>query len=428
MSAYEVFDPNKVRKSGWLEKMGGSVHTWKKRFFALTPNALYYFKDQNYKDSLGTIPILRSRLSKEPETDGPGFYFNVRVPAGVAKRTDYLIRATSDEEREAWMDEILKVSIIPVFKSPLMNALMVNPHKPGTQVPIPFFFAKAIKFIEENYLETEGIYRMNGSQAKIETYMTALDENANIDFSEPHTTTGVLKLFLRSLPEPILLFENQPTLRQITSLPDDAQCAPMKNLVGKLPIGNFLLLAYLFGHLRKVLEHEQVNKMNMRAISVCFGPSLIWGQDETGFGDSELQMATCLILLVHYDEIFGPKPMLNYASKGTTSLKRLIEEQDVIWPYTLDAPVGSLVQVVAEDKYGWTICVWNDRWGAVHKRSLAPVTSPREILQGLASQSQKWKMDPEDLTRMAGRCPEAVQLYDLLLQRVTQLREQAGKI
>ena len=428
LNTYEVFDPNKVRKTGWLEKMGGSVHTWKKRFFALTPTAIYYFKDQNYKDMLGTIPILKSKLTKEPETDGPGFYFNIKIPAGVAKRTDFLIKAPSEEERYGWMNEILKLCIVPVFKNPLTNALMVNPHKPGAYIPIPFFFAKAVKFLEESYLDTEGIYRMNGSQAKIETYVAAIDENANIDFSEVHSTTGVVKLFMRSLPEPIMLFENQTALRAIASMPEASQVESMRSLVSKLPIPNYLLLAYMFAHLRKVLEHEETNKMNMRAISVCFGPSLIWGQEDTGFGDSELQLATCTILMLHYDDIFGNNPMFRYGSKGTTTLNKVIDEQDAIWPYTLDVPVGSIVQTVAEDKSGWTICVWNDRWGAVHKKSLTPVTTNREIVQGLAKQTLKWKLDSEYLVKMGSKCPEAVQLYEVLLQKVTQLREQANKL
>ena len=31
-------------KDGWLTKQGGSIKTWKKRYFILKDNILYYFK------------------------------------------------------------------------------------------------------------------------------------------------------------------------------------------------------------------------------------------------------------------------------------------------------------------------------------------------------------------------------------------------
>jgi cytohesin len=41
-----VFGNALVQKSGWLTKQGGRVKTWKRRWFILSGNVLYYFKEK----------------------------------------------------------------------------------------------------------------------------------------------------------------------------------------------------------------------------------------------------------------------------------------------------------------------------------------------------------------------------------------------
>ncbi|KAJ3601090.1 hypothetical protein NHX12_032063 [Muraenolepis orangiensis] len=48
------FNPD---REGWLLKRGGRVKTWKRRWFILTDNCLYYFQYTTDKDPIGIIPL-----------------------------------------------------------------------------------------------------------------------------------------------------------------------------------------------------------------------------------------------------------------------------------------------------------------------------------------------------------------------------------
>ncbi|KAL2772218.1 rho GTPase-activating protein 29 isoform c [Daubentonia madagascariensis] len=110
----------------------------------------------------------------------------------------------------------------------------------------------------------------------------------------------VLKLYLRQLPEPFILFrlykefmdlakeiqhvnEEQETKKDS---PEDKKWPNMcieinrillksKDLLRQLPASNFNSLHYLIVHLKRVVDHAEENKMNSKNLGVIFGPSLI---------------------------------------------------------------------------------------------------------------------------------------------------------
>ena len=49
------------------------------------------------------------------------------------------------------------------------------------------------------------------------------------------------------------------------------------------------------------------------------------------------------------------------------------------------------------------------------------------LLKGISQQTLKWILSPGDLSNIGMQCPEAVQLYQVLKQRLDPLRAKAGK-
>ncbi len=47
----------KVEKQGYLIKQGGRIKTWKRRWFVLRDNCLYYFKTSDAQELLGFLPL-----------------------------------------------------------------------------------------------------------------------------------------------------------------------------------------------------------------------------------------------------------------------------------------------------------------------------------------------------------------------------------
>lgn len=95
-------------KDGYLTKQGGAIKTWKKRWFVLKGDCIYYFRTQKDTEQTGEIK-LESTSACNPE---PGysqgksknrFYFSVGTP----NRTFY-IYTDSEETMKQWVDKISK--------------------------------------------------------------------------------------------------------------------------------------------------------------------------------------------------------------------------------------------------------------------------------------------------------------------------------
>ena len=428
-------DLSKIQFKGYLEKEGLSVRSWKSRYFVISQNSLAYFKDQDLKEKLGTIPLIDCTIALEGALDAaPGFYFSLHFPPSTgAKRGTYNFRAQTAENREEWIREIRKANKTTIFEKPLPVALTVNPHNHEIFLPIPYFIVRAVEYLNREALDIEGIYRHNGSIAQIEALQNQINNNTDITFSAPHDTTGIIKLYLRTLPEPLLLKKNYKAMKKIcfTSQIDlELQAEASKPIIRSLPISHYLLVHFLFKHLSELLQHENKTKMSAKAISVCIGPSLIVSDendDDNALAESTVQQNSCQLLLHYLDDIFTSNPLMVYASNGTGDVYKLNVDIEGTYPYTIPATKGTIIQSVAEDKDGWMICVLNDKWGVFHKTQVVEVDSPKEIIKGLCTQTGKWQIPPVLQRKINEKCPEANQLYELLSTKLQQLREEALK-
>lgn len=168
---------------------------------------------------------------------------------------------------------------------------------------IPFILKMCASEIESRALCLQGIYRVCGNKIKTDKLCQALESGMHlVDISEfsSHDICDVLKLYLRQLPEPFILFrlykefidlakeihrvnEEQETKK---GAPEDRKwsstCIEInrillksKDLLRQLPASNFNSLHFLLAHLKRVVDHSEENKMNSKNLGVIFGPSLI---------------------------------------------------------------------------------------------------------------------------------------------------------
>jgi hypothetical protein len=52
-------------KEGWCTKQGGSIKTWKKRWFVLKGNRLWYFKGKTDTEAKGYIDLERGTVVRD---------------------------------------------------------------------------------------------------------------------------------------------------------------------------------------------------------------------------------------------------------------------------------------------------------------------------------------------------------------------------
>jgi len=95
-----------VSRDGWLTKQGGSIRTWKKRWFVLKDNKLYYFKSQKDVEVTGDIVLGPDGSCTEENFDArkKKNCFSVK-PTSDAKRV-YFMYSDRAEDAKEWINKI----------------------------------------------------------------------------------------------------------------------------------------------------------------------------------------------------------------------------------------------------------------------------------------------------------------------------------
>uniref|UniRef100_A0A3B5BBP5 Rho GTPase-activating protein 18-like n=1 Tax=Stegastes partitus TaxID=144197 RepID=A0A3B5BBP5_9TELE len=144
-----------------------------------------------------------------------------------------------------------------VFGVPL-NSLLENDKKKFPGVKVPVIFQKLLCILEQTGLQTEGILRVPGSAARLKYLRRELDRCCGaFDWSAVRQVdaAGLLKLFIRELPTPLLTHTHLSTyLSMVTGL--------------------FPWLQALLVFLRKVVFHQDQNRMSLWNVSMVMAPNL----------------------------------------------------------------------------------------------------------------------------------------------------------
>uniref|UniRef100_H3AKD7 Beta-chimaerin n=2 Tax=Latimeria chalumnae TaxID=7897 RepID=H3AKD7_LATCH len=146
----------------------------------------------------------------------------------------------------------------------------------------PLVVEACIHEIETRGLRCEGLYRVSGSSDQIEALKTAF-ETAGVDASQAvkgcedvHTVSGALKLYLRTLPAPLITYSTYYRFIEAVKVPcPEEQSVRLHNLLEYLPPAHLETLRYLIAHLRRVTHYEKDNLMTAENLGIVFGPTLM---------------------------------------------------------------------------------------------------------------------------------------------------------
>ncbi|XP_018609159.1 rho GTPase-activating protein 29-like isoform X3 [Scleropages formosus] len=207
---------------------------------------------------------------------------------------------------------------------------------------IPFIIKKCTSEIESRALNLKGIYRVNGAKSRVEKLCQAFENGKDlVELSDfyPHDISNVLKLYLRQLPEPLILFryyndfiglakESQSIIMdevdaaRARSTTNPAQPSvelnrvlfKIRDLLRQLPPAHYRTLQFLIGHLHRVTEKADENKMTASNLGIIFGPTLIKPRQI----DAEVSLSSLVdypyqaliveLLIRHYNKVFDMPP------------------------------------------------------------------------------------------------------------------------
>ncbi|XP_045689236.1 rho GTPase-activating protein 40 isoform X2 [Phyllostomus hastatus] len=173
----------------------------------------------------------------------------------------------------------LKAAETRLFGVPL-EALLEADRKalPSTQVPL--VLQALLSCLEKRGLDTEGILRVPGSQARVKGLEQKLERDFytglfSWDEVRHNDASDLLKRFIRELPAPLLTSEYLPAFTVVPNIPDPRQrLQALHLLILILPEANRNALKVLLEFLRKVVAREQSNKMTLWNVSTVMAPNL----------------------------------------------------------------------------------------------------------------------------------------------------------
>lgn len=236
----------------------------------------------------------------------------------------YLFQANTDDEFNEWLEK-LNFAKRHWFYSKNLNlrhqganitfGVPLNYICTRDGSTVPSFLVSVLKELETRGLNEVGIYRISPSTSELNQLKLTVDRTGSVDFEtqsfSSHALTSIVKLYFRELPESILtdklicqLFNYQKTVSEhmdITVFVNN-----YKAIFTQLPENEFYILKLLFGHLKKIADASEENKMNASNLATVLCPAL-----------TEPSGLPCLVLnfgfmnpivekcITFHDQIFG---------------------------------------------------------------------------------------------------------------------------
>uniref|UniRef100_A0A7N6ASP1 Rac GTPase activating protein 1 n=1 Tax=Anabas testudineus TaxID=64144 RepID=A0A7N6ASP1_ANATE len=166
------------------------------------------------------------------------------------------------------------------FSTPIKNTeATLADFAPATSPKIPALVIYCIKEIEHRGLHEIGLYRISGHERMVKELKEKLIRGKTLPplnkVEDINVITGVLKDFLRNLPEPLLTFHlNKAFMEAAEIQDDDNSLAVLYQTISELPEPNRDTLACLMIHLQKVSQSVDT-KMDVNNLARVFGPTLV---------------------------------------------------------------------------------------------------------------------------------------------------------
>ncbi|XP_008400396.1 rho GTPase-activating protein 28 isoform X2 [Poecilia reticulata] len=221
-----------------------------------------------------------------------------------------------------------------------LNSLLDNDRKRFPGVKVPVFFQKLLGVLEQSGLQTEGILRVPGSAARLKFLRRELDRCwSAFDWTDvrPVDAGGLLKLFIRELPTPLLTHTHLSTFCSVLGVSSEVhQVQALQLLLLLLPEAHRNMLRALLLFLRKVVSHQDHNRMSLWNVSMVMAPNLFTRQNH---GNKR--------------SITKQQEEMEEAMGGARLIGLMIRHQDLLWtlPKFLLAQVRQMNQASSQRQF-----------------------------------------------------------------------------
>jgi len=196
--------------------------------------------------------------------------------------------------------EIFGVSLEDTMKHPM-----------NIYAPIPLIVLNCMKYLFKHGPQTEGVFRLSGRKQRMEELKNAYDRGEVFDFSseqDVHTIAGLLKLYFRSLPDPLCCHNLYKEWMNCYDPNDkDRTKNNLKSLIKKLPHTNYLILNSLMGLLSRILEYSEITKMSAPNLAICWAPNILKQKEESASSvllETNSVNIIISVMITHFKDFF----------------------------------------------------------------------------------------------------------------------------
>ncbi|KAJ8008322.1 hypothetical protein DPEC_G00103630 [Dallia pectoralis] len=148
-------------------------------------------------------------------------------------------------------------------------------------VLVPHLVRCCIEEVERRGLKEVGIYRISAAISDITNLKMAFNTSLREAVSklrclDVNAVSGILKLYFRELPEPLIPTELFQSFAKALDIPDvNSRNVSMLSLLQSCPVVNRNTFLFLLHHLKRVSNRQEENKMSLMNLATVFGPSLL---------------------------------------------------------------------------------------------------------------------------------------------------------
>ncbi|XP_068599993.1 unconventional myosin-IXb [Brachionichthys hirsutus] len=274
--------------------------------------------------------------------------------------------------------------------------------------PVPMVLEMMLEHVEMHGLYAEGIYRKSGSANRMKELHQRLETDSQpvcLEDYPIHTVAGLVKQWLRELPDPLMTFMHYNDFLHAVELPEkQEQLHAVYKVLEELPSANFNTLERLIFHLVRVCKVEAHNRMSPNSLAIVFAPCVLRCPDSA---DPLLSMkdvaktTTCVEMIINeqtrrYNEKMEEIEQLEYAEALAVNQLKLKRQNTHCWhlPLRFSAPYKG---VVVHEKVGSDLSVVPEN---------ESLDSDAEAEKNLVERIKSIKQEKEDL---ACRLPEMEQ-------------------
>lgn len=185
-------------------------------------------------------------------------------------------------------------------------------------MPLPKVLVDTYRYIRSSCLSVEGLFRVPPHAILLDILREAVDRQQAIKWDEwgPYTAAALVKLYYRSLPEPIFPYEYYGRLTSLTTemeeKDEDGTFSAVRTLLeseekGLPKSSRVLLLKHLLPLLALVAQNSDVNKMTPLNLAICIAGSLVRSDDMVADAKASSGVRKFLEVAIERIEELAPK-------------------------------------------------------------------------------------------------------------------------